>query len=112
LLTLPPDSLFATSTFDSSKSSSAYVVETTFNDERFTDNYNAKQRVSAGYLSVDVPMGTRWRSKLGVRVEDAFQDVKSFDPFRNDSTVQEGKLENTDWLPSANLARGATDKGN
>ena len=102
LLTLPPDSLFAESTFDTTDQS-AYVIETTKNDSRFTDNYRATQHVTAGYLSVDVPLGTSARGNLGVRVEDALQDVKSFDPFNRDSTVQEGRLRDTDWLPSMNV---------
>ena len=111
LLTLSPDSLFATSTFDGSPSS-AYVIESTFNDSRFTDNYHAQQKVKAGFLSTDLTFGSHLRGNLGVRVEDGFQDVKSYDPFNNDSTVQEGKLENTDWLPSGNVTWGPTDRIN
>jgi outer membrane receptor protein involved in Fe transport len=49
------------------------------------------------------------RGNFGARLEDGYQDVRSFDPFNNDSTVQEGKLSNRDLLPSMNMTWGPTD---
>lgn len=84
-------------------------MEKTFNDDKFTDNYRASQRLNAGYINVDVPFGRRARGSFGVRVEDGFQDVRSFDLFNPATILQEGKLENTDWLPSANITWSLTE---
>jgi outer membrane receptor protein involved in Fe transport len=107
LLTAPPDSLFGPGTFDGSPTS-AYVLEKTYNDAHFTDNYRAGQRIEAGYLNVDVPWGSRVRGTFGVRVESASQIVSSFDLFNADSIVQEGSLHNLDWLPSGNVTWSVT----
>jgi outer membrane receptor protein involved in Fe transport len=111
LLTASPDTLFGADTFDGS-SNTAYVIEKTYNDSRYTDNYRARQRVEAGYLSADIPFGPRVRGSFGVRVESGFQDVQSFDLFNRDSVVQEGKLANLDWLPSGNITWGVTHELN
>lgn len=93
-----PDSLFDPADFDGSQYS-AYVLEGTLD----IDNYAAEQRVTAGYVSVDVPLGSRARGNLGIRRERGEQDVRTFDLFKPGVVVQEGKLDDTDWLPSANL---------
>jgi len=95
---LSPDSLFSPSFFDGTQYS-AYVLEGTLN----IDNYAAEQRVTATYLSIDVPVGSRVRGNFGVRQERGRQDVRTFDLFKPSEIVEEGKLDNTDWLPSANL---------
>ena len=93
-----PDSLFGPGAFDGSQYS-AYVLEGTLD----IDNYEAEQRVSASYVSVDLPFGSRARGNLGVRRERGRQDVRTFDLFKPGAIVQEGRLDDTDWLPSANL---------
>lgn len=93
-----PDSLFGPGAFDGSQSS-AYVLEGTLD----IDNYAAVQRVTASYVSADVPLGARARGNLGVRWERGIQDVRTFDLFKPGVIVQEGRLDDIDWLPSANL---------
>ncbi|HPS79472.1 MAG TPA: TonB-dependent receptor, partial [Thermoanaerobaculaceae bacterium] len=92
------ETVFDPSTFDGS-SSTAWVEEATLD----IDNYRASQRVSAGYLSVDVPLGAHLRTNLGVRAERGFQNVQTFDLFEPGKITREGRLDNLDWLPAANL---------
>jgi hypothetical protein len=96
--TAPPESLYQVRYFDGSIHT-AYVQEGTL----AVDNYDASQAVNAGYLSADVPLGTRVRGTFGVRVEDGSQDVRTFNLFKPGAILEEGRLANTDWLPSANL---------
>ena len=96
--TLPPDSLFGSSAYDST-ANSAYVSEATLN----IDNYDAKQQVTAGFVSVDVPFGEHLRGNFGVRAEHGLQDVRTFDLFSPGTTTAEGKLDDTDWLPAGNI---------
>ncbi len=93
--TAPPEETFG----QGDSLNPAYVLEGTLD----IDNYRADQRVSAGYLSADVPFGSRVRGNLGVRIESGFQDVRSYDLFDPARITQQGTLENTDWLPAANL---------
>jgi len=104
---LPPDSLFGPSNMNGS-SGSGSIVETTYNNARYTDNYRASQRINAGFLSFDVPFGRSIRGSFGVRVEDGHQDVQSFDFTAPSTVLQEGKLNNVDWLPSANVTCAMT----
>ena len=108
----PPDSIFKPEGFDGS-SYSGYLEDGTYNDPLVgLDNYRASQRVSAGYLSVDVPFGRRARGNFGVRLESGFQDVESFALFNPGVVLQEGMLDDTDWLPSGNVTWGFTDAFN
>jgi outer membrane receptor protein involved in Fe transport len=103
----PADSLFGGG-FDDTPNSTQ-LEETTLE----IDNYLADQRVTAGYLSADVPFGRRLRGNFGIRVEDGYQDVRSYDLGQPASMViEQAKLENTDWLPSANLTWAATEEIN
>jgi len=43
-----------------------------------------------------------------VRVEHGYQDVRSYALFQPDNVLAEGKLDNTDWLPSVNLTFALT----
>lgn len=101
--TAPPESLFAPGQFDGSPGS-AYVTEATL----ARDNYFANQGVTAGFVSVDVPLGRWLRGTLGVRVERGSQDVRSFDLFIPDVITAQGGAKNTDWLPSANMTVSMT----
>jgi len=56
-----------------------------------------------------VPFGRQLRGNFGVRVEHGCQDVESFALFRPDQILAQGKLDNTDWLPSGNVTWALTD---
>jgi TonB-dependent receptor len=71
-----------------------YVREST--DVR--SNYDGEQKISAGYLMIDLPLFRRLRLIGGTRLEVTRLDVASLD-----STLSPGKLDNRDWLPSVNL---------
>ena len=104
-----PDSIFAPSGFDST-SNTGYVQDVTYNSPSTgLDNYRADQRTAAGFVSVDLPLGRRLRANLGVRLENGYQDVRSFALFEPSVILQRGELENTDLLPSANLTWSATE---
>ena len=105
--TLSPDSIFSPTQFNGQSGTGA-VDEATLD----IDNYRANQRVEAGYVSADVPMGSRVRGTFGGRVEHGFQDVRSFDLFRPSRITSQGRLDNTDWLPSANLTVSVTPVSN
>ncbi len=87
----PPEQIFDHTT----------VAESTLPD----DNYRASQRVTAWFVSVDLPFGRRARGNLGIRKERGFQDVRSFSfETRTPARVtSKGELDNADWLPSGNL---------
>jgi outer membrane receptor protein involved in Fe transport len=109
--TVDPEALaeqvFAPSTFDSSLST-AYVEETTDS----LSNYTAHQRVTAMYLSVDVPLGRRARANVGVRNEHGYQDVQTTARYEPSQITAAGKLDNRDWLPSGNLTVAVTNAVN
>ncbi len=106
---LPPDSIFAPGGFDGSPST-GYLEDVTNNTLAVgLDNYRAHQKMTAGYLNVDVPFGPRVRANAGVRVERGFQDIQSFALFRPDQILSEGRLDSTDWLPSGNVTWALTD---
>jgi outer membrane receptor protein involved in Fe transport len=105
--TSAPEAIFADSNFHGG-AGSAYATETTLP----VDNYRATQRVSAGYLSADVPFARRLRGTFGVRVEDGRQEIRAFDVADPGLVAEEGSHRDTDWLPSANLTWSATDRLN
>jgi outer membrane receptor protein involved in Fe transport len=106
---LPPESLFAEPGFDGS-STSGYVEDKTLNDPiSGLDNYDADQKVSAGFLSLDLPLGRRARANLGVRVETGLQNVRSYALFEPTVTLAEGRIDKQDWLPSGSVTWGVTD---
>ena len=92
----PPEPLFA--------QDSVYVDEGTLDQ----DNYHASSRVTAGYLSLDVPFGRSLRGTFGARVEHGTQDVTSYDLFDPNRITAHGGFDNTDWLPSGNLTWAMT----
>jgi outer membrane receptor protein involved in Fe transport len=96
--TAPPETLFSQGAFNGG-SGTGYLDEGTLPQ----DNYHAKSLVTAGFLSIDLPLGRHVRSTLGTRVEHGTQDVRSYDLFRPGVVVAHGAFDNTDWLPSANL---------
>jgi outer membrane receptor protein involved in Fe transport len=103
----PPDEIFADSAFTGTRGT-AYVTEATLS----VDNYGARHRLRAGYLSADVPCGRRLRATLGVRVERSLQEIESFDLFFPEIVTQRGRLDDNDWLPSVNLNLAVTNTVN
>jgi outer membrane receptor protein involved in Fe transport len=108
---LPVDTLFAPGGFSGAVDPLAgYIEDVTTNDPVVgLDNYRANQRVEAGFLSADVPLGPRVRANIGLRVEHGFQNVQSFALFAPGRVLAEGRLDNTDWLPSANATFTVTE---
>jgi len=111
---LPVDTIFAPGGFDGTVSPSAGAIEeATANDPVVgLDNYRADQRVEAGFLSADVPLGRRVRANLGLRIEHGFQNVQSFALFNPGRVLAEGEIDDTDWLPSANVTASVTEAVN
>jgi hypothetical protein len=106
---LPPDSLFAPGGFDGS-TYTGYVEDATLNDAfSGLDNYRADQRISAGFASLDLPLGRRARANLGVRSETGFQDVRNYALWDPGATLTEGKIDTKDLLPSASVTVSVTD---
>ena len=103
-LTADPESLYSAKAFDDTLRG-AYVEEVNFKN----DNYDAEQVTSAGFASLDLPLGRRLRSTLGVRIEQGSQEVRTFDLFRPAEVTALGRLENTDVLPSLNLTASLTE---
>lgn len=108
----PADSVYAPAGYDGSPNS-GYVQDVTYND-RITglDNYRADQRITAGFVSLDLPLGREVRATLGARVEEGFQDVRSYALFEPGTILARGELRNTDVLPSVNLTWSATQSLN
>ena len=98
--TLSPEGVFADPV--------SWVEENTF----VVDNYQARQKLTAGYAVLDVPFGHRVRGNFGVRVEKGLQDVRSYDLFKPTRITAEGRLEDTDVMPSGNLAWSVTETVN
>ena len=104
----PADSVFAPGGFDGG-ANTGYVQDATYNDAiTGLDNYRAEQRITAGFVSIDLPAGKRVRANLGARIEEGFQDVRSFALFQPSVVLSHGELRNTDVLPSANVTITAT----
>jgi len=98
-----PEQIFGPGAF-TGDANSGYAEEATLD----IDNYNAHQRVEAGFVSADVPMGRAIRGNFGVRFESGFQDVRSYDLFDPSRITQRGTVESKDWLPSSNLTWSVT----
>ncbi len=91
----PSNQLFAASNI---RPSGFQITEFT----RATDTYNADLTIWAGYAMVDMSLGARWRLEGGIRVEDADQNVNTFDNrIPNAKPVRAG-LKNTDPAPAVN----------
>lgn len=77
------------------------------------DNYNADQRVSAGYVMANLAVAPRLRLLAGARVERADIRVRSRDLFATGlEPLPAAVLDNTDVLPAANLTYTLTDAMN
>jgi len=73
------------------------------------DKYDAVSDLNAGYVQFDNKIGAKTRVIWGLRLEDSYQLVNTFDPSGNKL-----KVENTylDVLPSLNLTYSLNDKTN
>lgn len=105
-----PDTIFAPGGFDGTPGTGSIEDQTSNTVAVGLDNYRGSQRVEAGYLSADLPFGPHLRGNAGVRVEHGFQDVQSFALFQSGKVLDEGKLDDTDWLPSGNLTASFGDR--
>lgn len=72
-------------------------------DTRPTDNYKAKQLISAGYAMIDMPLFLKLRFIGGVRIENSDQRVTTFELFNPDADPVIGEISTTDFLPSLNF---------
>ncbi|MFN0057007.1 MAG: TonB-dependent receptor domain-containing protein [Planctomycetota bacterium] len=96
-LTGDPDYLFQTSHIGPSGFS---VDETTLP----TDNYSAKQQLDSVYALADFRLSPAWRIQFGTRVERSVQEVTTFELFGTPPALVEAELDDTDWMPAANLS--------
>ncbi len=71
------------------------------------NNYDGEQVVAAGFAMLDTPLLSGLRFIGGVRHE--YTDMTAIS---QDETEPEGRLENYDWLPSANLVYSPTETMN
>lgn len=111
-LEAPPEVIFGPDTFDG-QTGSGTLRDVTYNNPLVgVDNYRADQRVEASFVNIDVPFGPRVRAQLGLRVEQGYQNVESFALFDPGTILEEGELDDTDWLPSGNLTWAITDAMN
>jgi len=67
---------------------------------RPTDTYAATRELESWYLQADLNFNDRIQLLAGLRQEDYIQNVRTFDLFRPDSSI-EATLESSDLLPSA-----------
>ena len=74
------------------------------------DNYFAEQLVEAGFINVDVPLGKKLRSSLGVRREFGQQAIESHGLVNVTNIVKEGAYRSTDYLAGVNLNYAFNDK--
>jgi TonB-dependent receptor len=65
-----------------------------------TDNYEADQKIYAGYAMADLPVTRTLSLNGGVRVEHSDQEVQTFELFSPEKVPIVSKLENTDPLPA------------
>jgi outer membrane receptor protein involved in Fe transport len=81
-------------------------------DTRPTDNYKAKQMISAGYAMVDMPFWVNMRFTGGFRIENSDQKVTTYELFNPEAAPVIGEVNNTDFLPSLNLTYKMTSDMN
>jgi TonB-dependent receptor len=70
-------------------------------------NYDAERAVESYYAMIELPLASWVEFVGGYRVEMVDMNVASFDP-----DLEQGNLDNTDWLPSYNLIFSLSDKMN
>ena len=72
-----------------------------------SSNYDGTQSVAAAYVMADWPLTRRLRLVAGVRYETTDIEVASLD-----TSLTRGRLDERDWLPSANLIYRLSDRMN
>ncbi|MBE9568562.1 MAG: TonB-dependent receptor, partial [Proteobacteria bacterium] len=73
-----------------------------FNGTQPTDNYVAKQTLSAAYLMTEVEANDKWSFMAGARIEDNNQNVTTFELSNPDESVV-GEIISRDVLPAASV---------
>lgn len=104
-LFLPSNQLFAPSNI---RQSGFQITEFT----RATDTYAAETNIYAGYAMVDLNIGPRWRISGGIRIEDASQNVVTFDNRVPNAKPVIAGLSNRDPAPAVNVIYSLTPKQN
>ena len=85
-----------------------WVFGNVIGESRTLKNYfTGEQKTLAGYAMIDMPVFSRLRFVGGLRVEDTEMLAQSAD-----TTQPVGKLDNTDYLPSANFVYQLSEKMN
>jgi len=79
---------------------------------RATDTYAAELNIYAGYAMVDLNLGPRWRLVGGLRVEDAEQNVVTFDNRVPNAQPVVAGLKNRDPAPAINVIYAISAKQN
>ncbi len=79
---------------------------------RATDSYNAEMNVYSGYAMLDLNLGSKWRLEGGFRVEDADQNVITYDNRVPNAKPVTAGLHNRDVVPAANLIYALTARQN
>jgi len=70
---------------------------------RFTDTFDADQKVYAGYAMADFIWNQRWRFLGGLRYEKSEINLQTFDPNAPGLAPLETRLANTNPLPAASV---------
>lgn len=76
------------------------------------DNYFAQQLVEAQFLNLDLPLGKRLRSSIGLRREQGSQEIVSHGLVNVTNVVKEGAYRSTDLLAGVNLTYAFNDRLN
>jgi outer membrane receptor protein involved in Fe transport len=79
---------------------------------RATDAYTANMNILAGFAMLDLSFGSRWRFEGGFRIEDADQNVITYDNRIPNALPVTAGLQNTDPIPAANLIYALTQRQN
>ena len=73
-----------------------------FNGTQATDNYVANQSLNSVYLMTDIIASDQWSFMTGVRLEDNYQNVTTFELSNPDESVV-GEVKSQDVLPAASV---------
>ncbi|MFP4460325.1 MAG: TonB-dependent receptor domain-containing protein [Candidatus Zixiibacteriota bacterium] len=105
-ITASPEEIF---TQENIGSANGFAFE---ENTRPTDNYEASQHLTAGYVMVDMPLLKKLRFVGGVRGENSDQIVETFDPFLPNPQIVEGRVNNLDFMPAASFTYKLSDDMN
>lgn len=100
-----PESIFSAEHINSS---GFLVREAT----RPTDSYDAAQQIAAVYMMAEHPLTSKLRVIGGARIEQAHQEVNSYELFAASATPVKGELDNLDILPALNLIYALHEREN